>query len=109
MMAQTEPIIEYLEGQEKVEAASTALEASREQFVEWAKDKEAYLAATRELFTEERFAAGDHVATRAAMGAIVSLKRKGGPADNRFLNVMCFQALREFPTETGPTASADHE
>jgi hypothetical protein len=56
IMAETQPIIEYLEGREKVEAASTALEASREEFLELAKDKDAYLAAARKLFNEERFA-----------------------------------------------------
>lgn len=57
-------------------------------------------------YRDERFAAGDHAAARSALGVIVSLERQDGPADNRFLNLMCFQALREFPLGTGSNVPA---
>ena len=137
IMAQTEPIMEYLGRQEQIEAASTALEASREQHPEiniagkltepeaesfgkmisqvtremaqsiFTPERLQGLIARLKQYRDERFAASDHAAVRAALGAIVSLERKGSPADNRFLNLMCFQALRDFTTGSGPKASAD--
>ena len=56
LLAQTQPILAYLEHQEEIEAAATVLEAHREEFDRLVEDKEAYLARAEALFAEERFA-----------------------------------------------------
>ena len=56
LLAQTQPILTYLEHQEEIEAAATVLEAHREEFDRLVEDQEAYLARAEALFAEERFA-----------------------------------------------------
>lgn len=54
--ARTKPIMGYLEHQVEIEAASTVLEAHREEFDRLIEDEKAYLDRTDALFAEERFA-----------------------------------------------------
>lgn len=57
LVAQTQPLLTYLERREEIEAATAALEAHREEFERLVDNQEAYLARTRALFDEEPFAA----------------------------------------------------
>jgi len=56
LLAQTKPILDYVERQPAIEAASEAIKAHRAEFEKLADDQAAYLERTRALFTEERFA-----------------------------------------------------
>jgi SEC-C motif len=56
LLAQTKPIMAYLEHQAEIEAASTVLEAHREEFDRLIEDEKAYLDRVDALFAEERFA-----------------------------------------------------
>jgi len=55
LLAQTQPIMAYLEHQAEIEAASTVLETHREEFDRLLQDEGAYLDRMNALFTEERF------------------------------------------------------
>ena len=56
LLAQTQPVMEYLEREEEIEAASTVLEAHRGKFNKLLRNEKAYLARVQALFAEERFA-----------------------------------------------------
>jgi hypothetical protein len=56
LLAQTQPVLAYMQRQEEIESASKALEAHRAEFCRLAEDEEAYLSQVRALFAEERFA-----------------------------------------------------
>lgn len=56
ILAQSQPLLDYLEHQEEIESASTALEPHREEFERLADDRDAYMARIRVLFDEEAFA-----------------------------------------------------
>ena len=56
LLAQTQPVMEYLEREEEIEAAAKVLEAHQAKFNKLLKDEKAYLARTQALFAEERFA-----------------------------------------------------
>jgi len=56
LLAQTKPIMAYLERSAEIEAASAALEAHRAEFCRLADDEKAYLDRTQALFAEQRFA-----------------------------------------------------
>jgi SEC-C motif len=55
LLAQTKPILDYVERQPAIEAASEAIKAHRSEFDKLAKDEEAYAERARELFAEECF------------------------------------------------------
>jgi hypothetical protein len=55
LLAQTKPILDYMEREPAIEAAADAIKAHRAEFEKLTRDDEAYLQRTRALFTEERF------------------------------------------------------
>src|SRR5205809_4195251 len=56
LLSKTEPILEYLERREKIEAAAAELEAHRPEFERLAADENRYLALAQAVFAEECFA-----------------------------------------------------
>jgi len=56
LVAQTQPLMAYLERKEEIEAASAALEAHREEFNRLTRDGDAFQARVHALFAEDRFA-----------------------------------------------------
>jgi len=56
LLAETGPLLEYVERQPEIEAAQEAIEAHRPALVQLFKDPEACRERTQRLFTEERFA-----------------------------------------------------
>jgi hypothetical protein len=56
LLAQTKPILDYMEREPAIEAASQAIQAQRTEFERLAADQAAYLERTNALFAEERFA-----------------------------------------------------
>src|SRR5437016_6050633 len=64
LLSKTEPILEYLERREEIEAAAAELEVHRSEFEELAADENRYLTLAQTVFAEEcfaplRFAASD--------------------------------------------------
>jgi hypothetical protein len=55
ILAQTQPIMAYMERREEIEAAATALEAHRAEFDRFAQDEKAYFNRAQTLFAEDRF------------------------------------------------------
>lgn len=55
LLAETQPVLAYMERQPEIEAASKTLEAHRADFEKLANDEQAYLQRARALFAEERF------------------------------------------------------
>jgi hypothetical protein len=55
LLARTQPLLEYMEQEPAIEAASQAIEAHRADFDKLVEDAEAYVERTRSLFAEERF------------------------------------------------------
>lgn len=56
LLATTQPVLQYMERQPAIEAASKAIEPHRQAFDALREDEEAYMERTRTLFAEERFA-----------------------------------------------------
>ena len=56
LSAQLGPLLEYQERQPQIEAASETLEKYREEFLQFQKDQNAYLARVQQLFAEPRYA-----------------------------------------------------
>ena len=56
LLPELQPVLEFMERQPAIEAASLALEAHRAEFFESAKDHEAHGRRSSELFAEARFA-----------------------------------------------------
>ena len=55
LLAKTQPVLDYMEQQPAIEAASHAIEAHRADFDKLVGDGQAYLQRTSSLFAEERF------------------------------------------------------
>lgn len=55
LLAETGPILEYMERQEEIDAASTELESHRSQFEQLATDEARYMDLVRAVFGEECF------------------------------------------------------
>jgi hypothetical protein len=55
LLAESGPILDYMERQPEIEAASSAIEASRADFLQLAEDEKKYLKRVRSLFAENRF------------------------------------------------------
>jgi hypothetical protein len=55
LLAKTQPILDYMERQPAIAAASQAIEAHRADFDKLLEDDKAYLERTKALFAEERF------------------------------------------------------
>jgi hypothetical protein len=55
LLAQTRPVLDYMERQPAIEAAAQAIDGHRADFDKLVEDEEAYLARTKALFAEERF------------------------------------------------------
>ena len=55
-LAESQPIMAYLERRNEIQAASTALEAHRQEFARLLADERAYLRRIHALFAEDRFA-----------------------------------------------------
>jgi hypothetical protein len=56
LMSKAEPILEYIERQEEIEAATAELEAHRSEYEKLAADENRYLALVQAVFAEECFA-----------------------------------------------------
>src|SRR6266516_4373435 len=56
LLSKTEPLLEYLERREEIEAASAKLEAHRSEFEELAADWDRFMDLTEAVFAEECFA-----------------------------------------------------
>jgi DNA-binding transcriptional MerR regulator len=88
LLAQTKPILEYVERQPAIEAAGKAIEAHRADFDKLLNDQEAYQQRTRSLFAEEhfvplRFTADD---VRRAFDKVG--KPTPGSSDDQFIETM---------------------
>ena len=55
LLAETGPILDYMERQPEIEAASKAIEAHRADFLQLVEDEKKYLKRVRSLFAENRF------------------------------------------------------
>jgi DNA-binding transcriptional MerR regulator len=55
LLASAQPVLDYMEQQPAIEAASQAIEAYRADFDKLVEDEKAYLQRTQALFAEERF------------------------------------------------------
>jgi DNA-binding transcriptional MerR regulator len=55
LLASAQPVLDYMEQQPAIDAASQAIEAHRADFDKLVADEEAYLERTRLLFAEDRF------------------------------------------------------
>jgi hypothetical protein len=55
LLAESGPILDYVERQPEIEAASRAIEAHRADFLQLAEDEKKYLKRVRGLFAENRF------------------------------------------------------
>lgn len=65
------------------------------------------LIARIKAYRDERFAAGDKQIAGCAFGAITSLEREDDPAQNYFLNALCFVSLRSFARAARTTDADD--
>lgn len=65
------------------------------------------LIARLKAYRDERFAAGDKRIAGGALGAINSLEREDDPAQNYFLNALCFVSLRSYGRAAGTTHADD--
>lgn len=88
LLAQTRPILDYMEQQPAIEAAAKAIEAHRADFDKLVEDGNAYQERTRALFAEERFAPLRFTADDIQRAFDKVGKRAPGSSDDQFVETM---------------------
>jgi hypothetical protein len=88
LLAQTKPILDYVERQPAIEAASDAIKAHRAEFEKLLNDEEAYQQRTRALFAEERFVPLRFTADDVRRALDKVGKPTPGSSDDQFVQTM---------------------